>query len=124
MASRSVVKPGFSTFGVEVASSTSSAIKLGSLASPRARRVRPLRLPPDVSAVTAGFSVVGASTPAATFSFLSVEVASVALLFGFVEASVVAGVATAALSSVVVAVVGSVVVVGVAPAAVTGASAL
>ena len=111
-ASRSVVYPGFSTFGVDVASSTSSPIKLGSFASPRARRVRRL---PEVSAVTAGVSVAGASTPAATSSFLSVAAASVPLLLGFVEASVAAGVATAALSSVVAAVVGS---------AVTGASAL
>ena len=124
LASISVVKPGFSTFGVEVASSTSSAIKLSSLGSPIARRVRLLRLPPEVSAVTAGVSVAGAATPAATSSFLSVAAASVALLLGFVEASVAAGVATAALSSVVAAVVGSVVVAGATPAAVTGASAL
>ncbi|RSJ95063.1 hypothetical protein D8785_09005 [Streptococcus australis] len=118
LASISVVKPGFSTFGVEVASSTSSAIKFGSLGSPTARRGRRL---PEVSAVTAGVSVASASTPAATSSFLSVAVASVALLLGFVEPSATAGVATAGFSSVVAAVVGSVVVVGVA---VTGASAL
>ena len=82
MASRSVVKPGFSTFGVEVASSTSSPIKLGSLASPNARRLR--RLGPEVSAVTAGVSVAGASAPAATSSFLSVAAASVALFSGVV----------------------------------------
>ena len=79
---------------------------------------------PEVSAVTAGVSVAGASTPAATSSFLSVAAASVALLLGFVEASAAAGVATAALSSVVAVVVGSVVVTGVALVAVTGASAL
>ena len=119
-ASRSVVYPGFSTFGVDVASTTSSPIKLSSLGSPIARRVRRL---PEVSAVTAGVSVAGASTPAATSFFLSVAVASVPLLLGFVEASVAAGVATATLSSVEAAVVGSV-VAGVALAAVTGASAL
>ena len=42
LASISVVKPGFSTFGVEVASSTSSAIKLSSLGFPIARRERRL----------------------------------------------------------------------------------
>ncbi|RSI55600.1 hypothetical protein D8866_08965 [Streptococcus parasanguinis] len=82
MASTFVVKPGFSTFGVEVASSTSSPIKLSSLGSPIARRVR--RLPPDVSAVTAGVSVAGASTPAAisSFLFVVVEAASAALFAG------------------------------------------
>ena len=85
LASRSVVKPGFSTFGVEVASSTSSPIKLGSFGSPRARRLR--RLGPEVSAVTAGFSVAGASTPAATSSFLSVAAASVALFAGVVTSN-------------------------------------
>ena len=82
MASTFVVKPGFSTFGVEIASSTSSPIKLSSLGSPIARRER--RLPPDVSAVTAGVSVAGASTPAAisSFLFVVVEAASAALFAG------------------------------------------
>ena len=49
------------------------------MASPNARRLR--RLPPDVSAVTAGVSVAGAWTPDASSSFLSavVEAASPAL---------------------------------------------
>ena len=51
---------GFSTFGVEVASSTSSPIKLSSLGSPIARRVRRR---PEVSAVTTGCSTADASAP-------------------------------------------------------------
>ena len=95
MASTSVVKPGFSTFGVEVASTTSSPIKFGSFASPRARRVRLLRLPPEVSAVTAGASVAVAWTPDASSSFLSavVEAASSALFVGVVASKL--GVAAA-----------------------------
>ena len=50
------------------------------MASPNARRLR--RLGPEVSAVTAGVSVAGASTPAATSSFLSVVAAFVALFSG------------------------------------------
>lgn len=81
LASRSVVKPGFSTFGVEVASSTSSPIKLSSLGSPIARRVRRR---PLVSSVEGVLVVAGASTPAAISSFLSavVEAASAALFSG------------------------------------------
>ena len=81
------MKPGFSTFGVEVASSTLYPIKFGSLASPRARRVR-LRAP-EVSAVTAGVSVVEGAIPEATSSFLSVvvEAASTAMFPGVVASN-------------------------------------
>ena len=82
-----VVRPGFSTFGVEVASSTSSPIKLGSLASPRARRLRFL---PEVWAVSSVATVLFAVTPCPAkrvgVSFLSalVAVASAALFAGVV----------------------------------------
>ena len=104
MASISVVKPGFSTFGVEVASSTSSAIKFGSLGSPTARRVRGLGVFSD-GTVAAFSSFAGASTPAAiTSSFLSA-------LAG-------AGATTGVFSST------GAVVVGAVSVGVTGASAL
>ena len=109
-ASRSVVKPGFSTFGVEVASSTSSPIKLGSLASPRARRLR--RRTSGVATGTAGVSGAGATTAAETVSLFLVAVPSVPLLLGFVVPSATAGVATGAFSST-----------GAVSGAVTGASA-
>ncbi len=88
LASRSVVKPGFSTFGVEVASSTSSPIKLGSLASPNARRLRFL---PEVWAVSSVVTVLFAVTPCPAervgASFLSGDVEAAATLFSGVVAS-------------------------------------
>ena len=90
LASIFVVRPGFSTFGVEVASSTSSPIKLGSLASPRARRLRFL---PEVWAVSSVATVLFAVTPCpaerVASSFLSVLVAvtSAALFVGVVASN-------------------------------------
>ena len=57
-----VVKPGFASVGVAVASWTSSAMRFGSFGSPIERRLRRL---PEVSGVTAGVSV-DAGTPAAS----------------------------------------------------------
>ena len=71
---------GFSTFGVDVASSTSSAIKLGSLASPRARRVR--RFPGFSAASVSAFSSVAGAD-------------SVSLLAGFTVSSATTGAASA-----------------------------
>ena len=88
MASTFVVKPGFSTFGVEVASSTSSPIKFGSLASPNARRLRFL---PEVWAVSSVVTVLFAVTPCPAervgASFLSADVEAAAALFSGVVAS-------------------------------------
>ena len=55
-----VVKPGFASLGVEVASCTSSPMRFGSFGSPIERRLRRL---PEVSAVTTGCSTTGDSTP-------------------------------------------------------------
>ena len=79
------MKPGFASFGVEVASWTSSPIKFGSLTSPNARRLRRL---PEVCAVSSVASVLFAGRPCPAervgVSFLSalVETASATLFVG------------------------------------------
>ena len=82
-----VVKPGFSTFGVEVASSTSSPIKLGSLASPRARRVRRREVLAVSSVVTVLFAVTPCPAERVGASFLSADVEAAAALFSGVVTS-------------------------------------
>ena len=79
-----VVKPGFASFGVEVASSTSSPMRFGSFGSPTERRLRRREVLAVSSVATVLF--VGTACPAerGIASFLSslVEVASTVLFSG------------------------------------------